>query len=439
MATDPETISAREVSLVSEESGQVSPTRPPGRPPATGRRLVIVLVAITVVLVVVIASVFVFVLPSLTTHPSSSIPSSTDVAPLSMAENYSKSVSGGPWSLVFASGQSWALGTSLQAAEFSNPACTPLGDDFTSLQVPGYNGSYSTGHAEVWAFTFNSTGPKPGVLELLVYDGKVYDLGTTTGPGCVGAWPISVPSTVIDSGAAAQAAFSVDPLASFRANISTANVSYELVAATINDAPAVPTWVIVAVGCGQFGLQWYQSEGVNALTGSPDLGPLGFGFSQPSVECPTGGPPIGTSLTLGDAILATCPSNATWQADGCNGGDDIYDVPVVSSSIVLGDFLIGVENSTGGWAMISGTGGFSILNSSGHLVSLGEDTDELTPTSMSSGLGVPAGANAPLAPGDVLRVDMGTTVPSGPGFSLWVYGTATLGGKIDVGLPPVST
>jgi len=386
---------------------------------------------------VVAAALFVVVLPSLNSQTASSIPVVTDVAPLAMAESFSARATGGPWSLAIAGGYDTTLGVNLTETTFSISGCPFHGGNFRYLRVPGYNGSYSMGLAEFWLFVYTSTGSTPGALWLVVYDGSLFNVGETNSTGCAPSPALSVPSDVIDSAVAAKFAFSSPQLSSFLRNVTTANVTYALYPTSLNGGPLTYDWLVDATGCDSKGALWNGQSAVNATTGNLSVGSDNV-QREPSTECPTGGPPIGGALMLGNASIGTCPPNSMFGTQGCTAGDDTYTVPIDRSSIDVGDFLLGVENASGGTEVLPGYGGFSILSASGHLVALGVRTGDLGPTYLAYGLDGQPGPNATLASGDVLQIDMGNISAPVTGVTLSVYGTYDFRGKIELSLPPIS-
>jgi hypothetical protein len=398
------------------------------------RRWLGVVAVVAVAVIVVIAAIIVLGGIGPTSKPATSVDATSYAEALPTAEHALNTSGGRSWSLIVAIGESTTVGYNLSNFFGGGGLCPATHAQFSYLDVSGFNGSYTSGQVELWIFAFNSSEPSPVETEVWVYNGVAYVAGEVSGD-CVSDIGYTFPSDTIDSTTAAAAAFKASWFTPMVRNVSTANVTYELNENRLSaDGPLIPEWSIIADGCAAGGVAWMDSARINGLNGTfASPGPFAE-YILHSLSCPTGGPDIASGLSLGTPTSGLCPSGYTFFTDGCAGADIIYRVPVESSTVDLGDLLIGLWNSSNDPYVMMGLGGISILNESGVVIAQYGQTNELDgayPHEIDSA----TNASTPLVPGDVLEVDMGLTISVPAGLTLWIFGTQSFGGRVGVPLP----
>jgi hypothetical protein len=201
----------------------------PARPSGPSRRA-IGAVATVVVVAVVVVILFAGLIPGI--HPfgnnggSSSPGATTEAGSFAAAQKFANGVSGGPWALGGAIGSDYTLGVTDSSSSFENSTC-PLEDSgISTLTLPGYNGSYSTGYAEAWLFLFASTSSSAHLF-LVAQNGVVSELGEVTAAACYSTL-VALPSGLTSSTAAASAAASNSNVTAFVSTHPHANATYQL-------------------------------------------------------------------------------------------------------------------------------------------------------------------------------------------------------------------
>jgi hypothetical protein len=300
--------------------GSARPIPGGGIPPAPGngapRSTSLVIAAVAVTAVVLLALLLGGVFPGVTSNPSghSGPPgTSSERSAEEVAATYAEEVAGGPWSLSDAAGIDTTVGFDLSNHTFplGNASCPLSGTSITSVDVPGFNGTYSTGFAEAWLVAFYSAMGAGAALYLIVHSGSVGEIGEIRGGGCVPATVAEpLPSGLIDSTDAASAAVATANGSSYVAAHPRSNASYELsmVSGGVGSM-AFPVWEVNFDTCSSgilslFDASVYAANGTVWATGSS---------SSPAPECAGA-----TSTPLGTEFAWAYPTNETGITEtGC--------------------------------------------------------------------------------------------------------------------------
>lgn len=169
-------------------------------------------------------------------------------------------VAGGPWNLVAALGYAPAASqqTSTSSAVGSGCKATPagVGPIPTSVTIPGFSGSFSSGDATWWGMFYRaSSGSEFLIVEVL--EGTATPLAVASG-ACVSEFAnlTAVPSNVVDSPVAASAAWTEGGSA-FRSVHSGLALNLEMAlvgGGTYSGSPLGPTWFVDYSPCLPLGL-----------------------------------------------------------------------------------------------------------------------------------------------------------------------------------------
>jgi hypothetical protein len=404
------------------ESVPIAPTRP------SSHRTVGIVAGAVLVVVIVLVLLFAGILPG---RPSSS-PGAASFTESEQFANASASslvasAPGGPFELVFAEGADRLYGTNETVSEeYGNTSCPLQGGTVTSLSLPAYTGNYSDGDAEAWLLGYYSSTGTGTALVVFATPGSAGEIGELSGPGCdlsLLTHPLS--SGLVDSTAAADAAFSSPAGSAFRADYPQANVSIALEGIAPNGTGyhfTVPEWYFVVEAPCQGGVQptfdavVYASNAtlVGALTRSGTCGPTRT--------------PIGSAFAAGDPTGFTCGVTSTYAAEGCSAGDHAYRLAVEQSTVNLSSVLFQVRTATGANFTAGGPGGFSILNASGDVIAQSAASAQLamgTPFSIyASGVS----GSTPLTDLDTIVIDVGPSSVAGMGYTFDAEGTGAYGG-----------
>jgi hypothetical protein len=328
-------------------------TSPPSATPiprkALSRPMLLVVTTVVVVVIVVLALLLVGIIPGLHTSSSSggvTFSTTSEQSAASTAASYASGVSGGPWSLVDASGvdTTTTMNSSVAALGFGNSSCPLTGSKVTNLVVPGYNGTYSNGLAEAWLMALaSSTGTGAGLF-LFVQNGAVEDIGEINAPGCVtGPLVAPLPGGLIDSPAAAQKAVATANGTRYVDAYARSNATYALANAGGGGSPVIPVWEIFFYACSggnesSFGAGIYATNGTVVSTDFE---------SSPSSQC--GGkvsPPLGTNFAWGTPINTTGISQV-----GCAStvGHYCYSIEIAGAGqgISTSNIQLALRNSAG--------------------------------------------------------------------------------------------
>jgi len=389
--------------------------------------------------VVVIALLLSGVIPGFHLGGNSSSPSgpTTEQSAASTATSFAGGVSGAPWSLKFAGGTDSIYGESTNVSSFSNATCPLHGSTTSKVTDPGYNGTYSTGLADVWEFVFTSAAGAQ--LIIVVQNGAAVEAGQTTGPGCVPGGLTTLSGNLIDSSAAAQAALGTANGAKYASTVVHSNASYYLEEPFVGYLKTnAPIWWMLFSGCSGENSTAYEAV-VYATNGT--IWSSQYTSPTPSPSC--GGklhPPLGSALALGNARGLSCPTGSgvpPGDSNGCTAGDWEYTVVVESSTVTLDILELEVTEPGGGAFAATGSASFTILNVTGGVIaSYVVGPGSLTMTSTWQTYLAGDSGSTPLTSVDTVVVDMGQTGPT-TGQNLVLVGSASssYSGTISFSLP----
>jgi len=181
--------------------------------------------------------------------------------------------------------------------------------------------------------------------------------------------------------------------------------------------------------------RWYAVALVAGLISVASVGVFSFVL----YETPPPPPPscaCGVPFTVGNAILSSCPSGATFAAQGCVTGDFVYTLNFESSTKTFGEVQLRIRDANGSPYMATGgDSGFSIINLTGKISAQWSWTGgNMT---MESGSSYLDGTNAstPLTNLYTLEVDMGVVNPLGKGYSITAILDGGMAGTSSTSLP----
>lgn len=405
---------------------------PSGPPPRSSlaRRLWPVLAGLVVVVLVLsllAAGVF--------TSSSTNAATPTYSRASGSANQASRQVSGGPWDLVAAVAYDTPTGVWVSAGASVGANCTlsstGSGPPPTSLYVPPFDGSFSSGESPWWGMIYTQPSTHQ-VLLVEVLNGTAETLGVGTG-ACVTAVEnfTTIPSDAVDSSVAASVAWSQGGSA-FVAAHSGLSLSMEMGligGGTFRGLPVGATWVVEIDPCGVFGSSGPSGAQpdfeaiVDAETGDLTLA------ETSSTTCGSMGPtttPLGTVFAMGSPALLS----STSSTGGCTSGDSCYRVTVeaVTGTLTPANLTFSVLSATG--ALESGVRGFALLSVLGLVVVSSAGNP-------SSGLWVSGTGNSttPLVAGMTIVSDVGSSNPTGSNYRLEATGLGSFSGTVTLALP----
>jgi hypothetical protein len=187
----------------------------------------------------------------------------------------------------------------------TNASCPLTGGSTSSLTIPTYTGNYHAGESPAWLFLYYQPSPV-AEFAVAVLNGAGTYIGEVAGSTCVGNYGVNdtIPSTIIDSNAAAAAAAATPNGSAFIAHNSSANADYVLLG-TNSSAPGAGTvWAIIFSTCspGFTGIGTTYEAEVNATSGVVE-----FNFTF-SFDCSGGIVPISAGTTLGGGVTSAALS-----------------------------------------------------------------------------------------------------------------------------------
>jgi flagellin-like protein len=144
---------------------------------------------------------------------------------------------------------------------------------------------------------------------------------------------------------------------------------------------------------------------------------------------------IGTAFNAGNPIASKCAAGGTVATTGCLAGDFIYTLTVESSSVTFTSAEWQVKTSSGSIAAATGVGAFSIVNVGGVAVAWESTGTAMAMTTVFANFGAGAICNgaactssSPLTSIYSIVLDMGTTSPSGLGYTFVAVGVGSYSG-----------
>jgi len=431
--------------LTSAPPTSPAPTSPPPGPapgtPATGgskskRTVAIAVVAIVIVVLLVVSLALAGVLHLGGGGSSGSTANtSTEESAAATSGNLASGISGGPWSLVdaFGSDSTTTVTHNASSAFPGNATCYLQNGTISSVTVPAYSGNYSNGMAQLWLFEYYHADH---ALLIVVQNGAAHEVGEVGGPGCyfTGA-PTLLPSGLVDSSAAAQAAVRTSAGASFARTYASANATYSLLNQGIyvrGTLTNLSVWDIDFQACSANTTQSFSSVvyATNATVLMADSSTGGScGGSPHSI-------PIGTAFAAGNPISSVCATGDTYAANGCLAGDYTYTLTIETATASFASVLFEVRTPTGAIVNAPSVGGFTVVNIMGQIAA--QMTTPTTALVMNTTFGTygasPVCNGEACGPSTVFTsiysivIDMGTGNPTGQGYSFVVVGTGAYSG-----------
>jgi len=324
-------------------------------------------VAAAVVLLVLVGLAFAGALPGLSAPAPPSSVAYSDARTL--ATDAIANVAGGPWSLTLAGG---IASTSAETLNLTSAAaatgCTvdlaPGGNG--SLSLPPLDASAPDGTAPAWVFAFDGSGGTVAVVTVL--DGRAERLATISGTACTSALGLvsPIPSDVVDSTAAMEAADAAGGSA-FQASYQSVSEFMGITGGISLPGFAVPaSWTIELLACGGTGggggvvpipgavlsgalfnaTVDAESGAVLAESSTPVPCGVGGGYVQP------GGPPP-VALPSPPSSSLGLVANGTGTVEGAN----LYRFSVSTSGVAPApaDLSVAVFGSSGPVALPADT------------------------------------------------------------------------------------
>ncbi len=394
-------------------------------------------IAVVVVVVIVVLSLLVTgVIPGLHTGTSTTSGPQPEQSAAGPANSLATSTGGGPWTLIFVGANDYTWAQHILVQNYSNATCPFHGSTITSITIPAFTGEYYSGLANAWLYQYISAGG--ATLVVAVQNGSAQEDGQTTGPGCAPGGLEPLPGGLVDSSAAATAAFGSRAGAGFSSSVTRANVSYYLdMQQPQGFHSIVPIWLIQADGCGGHNYSYFFSR-VYAANGT--VRTASNGSEGASSYCGRLPPPIGSALALGSAVGGTCPSGsgvAPADLNGCKVGDYYYRLTVESSTVELGNFELKVVTATDATFMATGGAAFSVVSITGVVVaSYALSSGSLSMSSTWQAFANGISGTTPVTSQDTVVVDMGQTSSTlGESLALQAVGVGSYSGATTTGLP----
>lgn len=386
----------------SVDSPNATPSRPRSSSPG-GRRRWIIIAATAIVALVIIASVAIVGLSP--TSKGGTVGPLTERSAATLADQFASKIQGGPWAVLQAAGNDLTLGETVALSPQSISYECPPNLTTQQVTVPGYNGSYSTGLAEIWWVTLVSGTSAAARLYVAVQNGSAYEVGMGKAPTCPPVSPL--PGGLVDSATAASAAFATRDGQEFLANVTHANASYELLAGLPTfGTPPIPLWLLTFDGCkGAYGFMFtaelYASNSTVASAG------VSSGQSEACAKLVE----LASELLFNGSTAGPCPAGAgiaPGSMDGCRPGDFTYVVTLMQAGIQLGGFELVVFAENGSVFRSTGPASFAVVASSGEVIA--SSPLPAGPLEMNaSWLGYASGVNTstPMVLTETIVVDMG--------------------------------
>ncbi|MGP8149067.1 MAG: archaellin/type IV pilin N-terminal domain-containing protein [Thermoplasmata archaeon] len=155
-----------------------------------------------------------------------------------------------------------------------------------------------------------------------------------------------------------------------------------------------------------------------------------------------GSRPIGSAFDAGSPMASKCTASYAYAANGCQGGDYVYNLTVETTGPTFASVLFEVRTSAGAVFTTGGVGGFTILTITGKVAA--QMTTATAALAMTSTFGtygaspicngVACNPSTSFSSAYTIEIDMGTTNPNGLGFQFVAIGTGSYSGTT----PPVT-
>jgi hypothetical protein len=381
----------------------------------------------------------------LTTSAYSGGPVSSDVA-IAVANGFTNNTSGGPWSLVFVTGQDSTVGHSVTLSGFlgQHSGCNISGS--ANYTMPGYAGNYSDGKFTLWLLDYyNATGE----LEVAVVNGQVVaHLATWEGPCLPQNQPFvysPIPSGVASSATAAAAVLQDPNVSAFVSTHSSVEASAFLSPWGLNSwGKSQLTWSFEYSACASYFTRGTPAEGglvdahANSTTGTLDLGSTYYDPNYPCILNWAGTLPPSDVFALGNPVFGMCPRGFNFTTNGCLEGDYTYTVPINTSYQTFWglNFQVSDPGTPGEFYNLSSPGGFSILAPNGTVAARTNiSAGSVMRTSFGFSYFGPGSELGVIPTTDTILLDMGTSDPAGLGLSLAATSSYFNGSTPPVTLP----
>jgi hypothetical protein len=349
----------------------------------------------------------------------------TPAVTFSSARNTSTQASpAGAWALDSAIGIDLANATTVPLNWSAEANCTVTSYSGTlpnSITIPSFGGNLTSGVAPEWVFGYIQ--PSNGAeLEVLVTGGVATLVYELSGARCGETLPgfTGIPSTVVDSPSAVAAASAAGAEAFLEAHPTGVSAEMGLIDFIGEGMRSAPMWDIIYTTCTPvLGPNSTETPGsefsveVNATTGIVAPGSVQTGACGGS----TSTTPIGQALTLGfPTLVQGSGSGGTVASQGCASGDMCYELSIeaAADNVTPGDFDVAIESSTDS---LYPSVGFAITNAQGEVVVYAMGSEE---TSWTSAFGT---SDTLLTSQMTIVADVGTTPPTGTGWTLELIGT----------------
>ncbi|MCI4365498.1 MAG: hypothetical protein L3K10_05500 [Thermoplasmata archaeon] len=347
-----------------------------------------------------------------------------------MAQNFSRTVPGGPWYLIQAAG----FDTTLPLKNPSVTSCLPTGSNRTNVTVPAYLGPYANGYVEAWVLWFYSSNGTPSELLLAVENGTVADMGEVAGFNCVPFLaPPALSNTTIGATQAARGAAETPFGAVYLTTHQTSNATFYLAESYSGPrSPPQPTWFVYFAGCDGSNFTDLRTV-LNATDGSFESSTVS---SSPSYTCGEPRP-----LRAFYSMTSGTPSVGTSATDSyCRNGDACYSatiLPRAGDGMTASNLAFHVEYSMNRTNYTVGStlgDGISLVGTNGSVLAAGG-----VPSVAGQPLTVvhwTTGASLLLSAGMVVWVDLGTsTAHAGQYLALVASGVGAYYGQVSALLP----
>ncbi len=345
----------------SESGLPIAPVPPAAAPPAPARRpnRVPLYVAVGAIAVVLLLLLVLVAAPMLTGSGKggSSPVDMTYAHAKPIADQAVANFQGGGWVAVVGSGVAPENTTvvpvnATSVATSTNCSLNVSAGAPSSLTVPAYNGTRTSGVAPLWTFVYKNVVGLAAVV--VVLNGQATVLGTISGGTCasVFAFLSPIPSNVVDSSVAAAAV--AGAAAPFLASYPNASTVYALLGGiNFGVLSSGPQWTVLyttcpAVSAGSTAVGAQFNATVNGTTGQ-----LISTHTATGVSCGSGSSgttPLASVLAFGGGSTTVNPpyTNVT------------YPIVVASGGVSWSDFTASLQTSTGvpissGWLLLAQT------------------------------------------------------------------------------------
>ena len=157
-----------------------------------------------------------------------------------------------------------------------------------------------------------------------------------------------------------------------------------------------------------------------------------------------GSRPIGSAFDAGSPMASKCTASYSYAANGCQGGDYVYNLTVETTGPTFASVLFEVQTSAGTVYAATGVGGFTILTISGKVAAQMTTASAMLAMTSSFGTygasptcnGVGCGPSTLFSSLYTVEIDMGTTNPVGLSYQFVAIGTGSYSGVTSpVALP----